>query len=50
MKHVIILISKMGVSSKNIKFGDMENGHDDLLTGSKFSCLNFILLIFVTLV
>lgn len=50
MKHVIVVISAMGVSSKNIKFGDMEKGHDYLRTGSTFSGLNFIFLIFVTLV
>lgn len=40
----------MGVSYKNTKFEDMENVTDYLLTDSKLSCLNFILLIFVTLV
>lgn len=48
--HVIVLVSKMGVSYKNIKFGNMENVTGYLLTGSKLFCLNFILLISVTFI
>lgn len=48
--HVIVLISKMGVSYKNTKFGDMGNVTDCPATGRKLSCLIFILLIFMKLV
>ena len=37
--RVKVLISKMGVSYKNTKFGDMENVTDHSLTGSKLYCL-----------
>lgn len=48
--HVIVLIRKMGVSSTNTKFGDMENVTDYPVTGSKLSCLHFILPVFMKLV
>lgn len=48
--RVRVLISEMGVSYKNTKFGDMENVTDCPATGRELTFLIFILPIFMKLV